>query len=88
EKDAGRPLDPVIAKMNEMVEHYHDTSRPFYCAKKGLVDEIVRFEDLRKYMTAFANAVYQNPASICPQHHMILPRLIRSQVVRGLDRPL
>ena len=35
----------------------------------------------------FANGVYQNPRSICPQHHLMLPRLIRSQVVTGLRRP-
>jgi glutaconyl-CoA decarboxylase len=47
----------------------------------------VRFEDIRKYMVAFAGSVYQNPRSICPQHHMMLPRLIKSQIVKGLDRP-
>jgi len=26
---------------------------------------------------AFAGAVYQNPRSICPQHHMLLPRIIK-----------
>ena len=86
EKDAGKSLDPAIEKMNELVEHYAETSRPMYCAKQGFVDEIVRFEDIRKYMVAFANGAYQNPKSICPQHHMILPRLIRSQVVTGLPR--
>ncbi|MBN2569337.1 MAG: glutaconyl-CoA decarboxylase subunit alpha [Deltaproteobacteria bacterium] len=87
ESDAGRPLDPVIDKMNEMVKHYYDKSRPLYCAKKGLVDEVVRFEDMRKFMVAFANCAYQNPRSICPHHHLMLPRLIRSQVVTGLQRP-
>jgi len=47
----------------------------------------VRFEDMRRYMVAFTNGVYQNPRSICPRHHMMLPRLIQSQVVKGLDRP-
>jgi len=87
EKDAGRPLEPVIDKMNDMVKHYYDSSRPLFCAKEGMVDEIVRLEDIRKYMVAFSNAAYQNPRSICPQHHMILPRIIRSQIVKGLDRP-
>jgi len=27
---------------------------------------------------AFTGAAYQNPISFCPQHHMLLPRLIRS----------
>lgn len=87
EKDAGHSLDPVIEKMNEMVQHYQDTSRPIYCAKTGMVDEVVRFEDMRRYMVAFTNGVYQNPRSICPRHHLMLPRLIQSQVVKGLDRP-
>ncbi|MDO9230161.1 MAG: carboxyl transferase domain-containing protein [Syntrophales bacterium] len=87
EKDAGHPLGPVIDKMNEMVKHYEETSEPLYCAKKGFVDEVVRFEEIRRYMVAFANGVYQNPRSICPHHHMLLPRMIRSQVVTGLDRP-
>jgi len=87
EKDAGNPLGPVIDKMNEMVKHYEDTSRPFYCAKTGFVDEVVRFEEMRRYMVAFANGAYQNPRSICPRHHMMLPRLIRSQIVTGLPRP-
>jgi len=87
EKDAGKPLGPVIDKMNEMVRHYEETSKPIYCAKKGFVDEVVRFGEIRRYMVAFANGVYQNPRSICPHHHMLLPRLIRSQVVTGLKRP-
>jgi glutaconyl-CoA decarboxylase len=87
EKDAGRPLEGTITKMNELVKHYEETSRPFYCAKKGFVDEVVRYEDIRKYMVSFANAAYQNPKSICPQHHMLLPRMIRSQIVKGLERP-
>ena len=32
EKDAGRSLDPVIDKMNELVKRYDETSRPAYCA--------------------------------------------------------
>ncbi len=87
EKDAGQPLDPIIGKMNEMVSHYVNTSRPFYCAKMGFVDEVVRFEELRKYLVAFSNGVYQNPKSLCPKHHLLLPRMIRSQIVRGHKRP-
>lgn len=87
EKDADRPLKPIIDKMNELAKEYYDKSRPVYCAKKGFIDEVVRFEDMRRYMVAFAGAAYQNPRSICPQHHMMLPRLIRSQIVKGLERP-
>ncbi len=77
EKDAGRPINPVIDKMNELARQYHENSRPIYCAKRGFVDEIVSFPDLRKYISAFAGCAYQNPSSICPHHHMMLPRIIK-----------
>jgi glutaconyl-CoA decarboxylase subunit alpha len=77
EKAAGKPLGPVIDKMNEMVQHYYDNSRPIYCATHGFVDEVVKLSDLRKYLTSFAGAAYQNPGSICPHHQMMLPRIIR-----------
>ncbi|MEW6260051.1 MAG: carboxyl transferase domain-containing protein [Thermodesulfobacteriota bacterium] len=77
EKDAGKPLDPVIENMNKMVKEYYDNSRPAYCAKYGLVDEIVNMSDIRKYMVAFVGAAYQNPRSICPHHHLMLPRIIK-----------
>ncbi len=77
EKDAGRPLQPVIDKMNKMAKEYHENSRPIYCAEHGLVDEVVQMSELRKYLKAFAGSVYQNPKSICPQHQMLLPRSIK-----------
>ena len=77
EKDAGNPLEPVIDKMNALAQQYHDQSRPIYCAKAGLVDEIVPLPGLRSYFTAFAGACYQNPVSICPHHQMMLPRSIK-----------
>jgi glutaconyl-CoA decarboxylase len=87
EKDAGKPLTPVIDQMNELARQYAEQSRPLFGAKRGFVDEVVRYEDLRRYMVAFAGAAYQNPSSICPQHHLMLPRLIRAQIVKGLERP-
>ena len=77
DKDAGKPLEPIAEKMNEMAKQYYDNSRPEYCARHGFVDEIVDLRALRGYLQAFAGAVYQNPASICPRHQMLLPRLIR-----------
>jgi glutaconyl-CoA decarboxylase len=77
EKDAGKPLEPVIKSMNKTVQEYVAKSRPAYCAKTGMVDEVVTFKDMRKYLVAFANCCYQNPISITPQHQMILPRIIR-----------
>ena len=77
EKDSGKPLDPVIKSMNKTVQEYVAKSRPAYCAKTGMVDEVVAFRDMRKYLVAFANCCYQNPVSITPQHQMILPRIIK-----------
>jgi glutaconyl-CoA decarboxylase len=77
EDAAGRPLEPVVEKMNALARDYHEKSRPLFCAQTGLVDEIVALKDLRRYLVAFAGAAYQNPKSICPQHQMILPRIIR-----------
>ena len=77
EKDSGRSLEPIAQKMNEMAKKYHDTSRPAYCAQHGFVDEIVSLKALRSYLKAFAGCAYQNPKSICPQHQMLLPRIIK-----------
>ena len=77
EHAAGRPLDPIIDRMNALVDRYHETSRPAYCARHGFVDEVVALTDLRRYLQAFTGAAYQNPVSICPRHHMLLPRVIR-----------
>jgi glutaconyl-CoA decarboxylase subunit alpha len=77
EKDAGKPLGPVIESMNKTVQEYVDKSRPSYCAKTGMVDEVVALPALRTYLVAFANCCYQNPESITPQHQMILPRIIK-----------
>jgi len=63
--------------MNDLVELYRQRSNPVYGARRGFVDELVRFEDLRRYAVAFAGAAYQNPASICPPHQMLTPRVIR-----------
>jgi len=68
---------PIADKMNELAQQYHENSQPDYCAQYGLVDEIVKLQDLRSYLQAFAGAAYQNPISICPRHHMLLPRSIK-----------
>lgn len=77
DQDAGKDLQPIIDKMNALIQHYIDTSKPEYCAKTGMVDEIVELPKLRDYMIAFTNAAYQNPKTICPVHQMILPRVCR-----------
>jgi glutaconyl-CoA decarboxylase subunit alpha len=77
EKDAGKPIEPVIEKMNAVTEEYKKFSRPKYCAQVGYVDEVVEMDAIRKYMVAFTGSAYQNPRSICPQHQMALPRIIK-----------
>lgn len=77
EKESGNSLLPVIEKMNELARQYYERSRPVYCAQKGFVDEIVPLPRIRDYLIGFTRACYQNPKSFCPQHQMLLPRLIR-----------
>ena len=77
DEKTGVDLQPTIDKMNKLIQEYTDKSRPKFCAKAGLTDEIVDMNDMRPYIQAFANACYQNPASICPFHQMLLPRVIR-----------
>jgi len=77
EKESGKPLEPIIDKMNALAVEYYQKSRPAYCAKTGFVDEVVSYGDIRKYLVAFTNCVYQNPLSLCPHHHMMLPRIIK-----------
>jgi len=77
DQDAGKDIQPVIDKMNTLIQGYTDKSRPGACAKQGLVDEIVNLSELRKYICAFAGAAYQNPAKICAFHQMLTPRVIR-----------
>ena len=83
EQDAGKDLQPTIDKMNQLIQHYMDTSRPDYCAKTGMVDEIVELPRLRDYILAFTSAAYQNPKSVCPVHQMLLPRVIRDEGARA-----
>lgn len=77
DQDSGKDLQPTIDKMNELIQEYTDKSRPSYCAKTGMVDEIVDLPKLRNYLEAFTEAAYQNPQSICPFHQMLTPRIIR-----------
>jgi glutaconyl-CoA decarboxylase len=77
EKEAGNPLDAVIEKMNALARQYYDQSRPIYCARAGLVDEIVPMPRMRDYFIGFVRSCYQNPKSLCPHHQMLLPRSIK-----------
>jgi len=77
EQDSGKPLEPVIDKMNALARQYHDQSRPIYSAQRGYLDEVAPFTRLRDYLIAFARCCYQNPRAICPLHQMMLPRIIK-----------
>ena len=77
DQKAGKDLQPTIDKMNALINDYNEKSKPFYCAKAGLVDEIVDMPMMRNYIVAFIDSCYQNPESICPFHQMLLPRTIR-----------
>ncbi|MDU1643336.1 MAG: glutaconyl-CoA decarboxylase subunit alpha, partial [Peptoniphilus harei] len=59
------------------IQDYAEKSKPFSCAKYGLVDEIVNMNLWRNYIIAFTESVYQDPESICPVHQMLTPRIIR-----------
>ena len=76
DQKAGKDLQPTIDKMNALINDYNEKSKPFYCAKAGLVDEIVDMPMMRNYIVAFTDSCYQNPESICPFHQMLLPRTI------------
>ncbi len=77
ESQAGEDMQPTIDKMNEMIQMYHDKSRPKYCAEMGMADEIVDLASIRSYIVAFTESAYQDPQSICPFHQMLTPRAIR-----------
>ena len=83
DQDSGKDLQGTIDKMNKLIQHYIDTSEPGYCAKAGMVDEIVDMPKIRNYILAFTDAAYQNPKSICPFHQMLLPRIIRDYDANG-----
>ncbi|MDD2483555.1 MAG: carboxyl transferase domain-containing protein [Eubacteriales bacterium] len=77
DQEEGKPLDGTIAKMNDIIQQYQDKSRPSYCAKTGMVDEIVDMPELRNYCKAFVGSYYQNPKTICAVHQMLTPRVIK-----------
>ena len=86
EYNAGEDVSDTVAKMNAMMQDYHDKSRPAYIAKLGLLDEIVPLSALRKYLVAFTEAAYQNPKSICPFQLMLTPRVTRDYDRRMPER--
>ena len=77
DQKAGKDLQPTIDKMNALIDDYNVKSQPLFCAQAGLVDEVVDMPMMRNYIVAFADSCYQNPASICPFHQMLLPRTIK-----------
>lgn len=77
DKKSGKDLQPIIDSMNELIAEYQTKSEPLFCARHGFVDEVVEMVGLRDYITAFAEAAYQNPKSICAFHQMLTPRVMR-----------
>lgn len=78
EAAAGKDLGPTIQAMNDLVQKYKDTSeKPSFIVKTGLAEECLELTKIREYFCAFAEAAYQNPASTCPPHLMLTPRIIR-----------
>ncbi|MDR2487086.1 MAG: glutaconyl-CoA decarboxylase subunit alpha [Clostridiales Family XIII bacterium] len=77
DQDAEKPLDDTIAKMNGIIDHYQETSRPKFAALQGMLDEVVELPKLRDYCKAFVNSYYQNPVSFCAVHQWITPRVIK-----------
>ena len=74
---AGKDIQPIIDKMNQLIQEYAEKSSPFYCEKDGFVDKIVNMDQIRSYIKAFACAYYQNPKAVCPFHQMLTPRTMR-----------
>lgn len=78
EAAAGKDLSATIQAMNDLVQKYKDTSeKPSFIVKTGLAEECLELTKIRDYFCAFAEAAYQNPASTCPPHLMLTPRIIR-----------
>ena len=77
DQKARKDLQPTIDKMNALIDDYNVKSQPLFCAQAGLVDEVVDMPMMRNYIVAFADSCYQNPASICPFHQMLLPRTVK-----------
>lgn len=73
----GVSSEGTLDRMNAMSRDISEHAQPLYCARAGLVDEIVRLDAVRAYLLAFAESAYQNPGSFCPHHHRLLPRVIR-----------
>ena len=77
-----------LIKMNEFVTQCGRDRIPIiWFQDTSGIDVGDTAEAIRNYLVAFTAGVYQNPRSICPHHHLMLPRLIRSQIVKGLERP-
>lgn len=75
---AGKDIQPTIDLMNALIQRYKETSEnPRFIVKTGLAEECLPMPCIRDYFVAFAEAAYQNPASTCPPHLMLTPRVIK-----------
>jgi len=54
--------------MNEFADKYHEKSRPIFCAETGMVDELVRLKDLRRYLVTISfTGAYEDQSSAAIQ---------------------
>ena len=81
-KKAGEPLQPIIDKMNAMIQMYTDKSRPKYCTKQGMVDEIVDSDRSSSCIRHLPRLIIRMPG-ICPMHQMLAPRSTREFINYG-----
>ena len=76
-KKAGEDLQPIIDKMNDMIQMYHDKSRPKYCTIKGMADEIVDLTEIRPYIRHLQSLLTRIRSLSVRSIQMVTPRAIR-----------
>jgi len=83
DKDSGKPLDATIKKMNEIVKHYEESLAALLLPRRrDLVDEWFA-RGHAEVSRGLRELRLADSTSICPQHHMMLPRMIQSRSSRA-----
>ena len=62
---AGEDMQPIIDKMNDMIQLYLTKILSQYCVKVGMVDEIVDMTELRPYIQAYSGCL-RDPSGNLP----------------------
>ena len=81
DQKAGKDLQPTIDKMNALINDYNEKSKPFFCAKAGLVDEIVDMPMMRNYIVLRRFLLPE------PREHLPLPSDAAAPYHPGLRQP-